>query len=179
MPPLRVEYAKSGRATCSLKECGKPIEKGCVRIGTGAMMPGVDDVRFKWRHLCCFTLRQLASVSSVDSIEGYEDLAPDDQHLVRRMVKKELIGDASTMKPSASAAMAPSASKKARAEVDDGDAPDVTAEAAAPAAAVAEPTLPVGRDGKRQCPHGTLCFRIDPMHFYECSHNTGPNAAAV
>eukprot|EP00672_Neobodo_designis_P013981 CAMPEP_0174861192 /NCGR_PEP_ID=MMETSP1114-20130205/51020_1 /TAXON_ID=312471 /ORGANISM="Neobodo designis, Strain CCAP 1951/1" /LENGTH=180 /DNA_ID=CAMNT_0016096195 /DNA_START=29 /DNA_END=567 /DNA_ORIENTATION=+ len=180
MPPLKVEYAKSSRAVCSLKECGKAIEKGSVRIGTGAMMPGVDELRFKWRHLCCFTARQLASVSSVDSIEGYEDLAPEDQALVRRMVKKELIGDASVMKPSASAAMAPSPSKKPRAEAAGApDAEPAVSGAAAAAAVATELTLPIGADGKRICPHGTLCFRIDPPHFAQCSHNTGPHAAVT
>ena len=186
MPPLKVEYAKSGRAVCSLKECGKTIEKGCVRIGTGAMMPGVDEVRFKWRHLCCFTTRQLASVSSVDSIEGYEDLAPEDQALIRRLVKKELVGVTSVMAPSAAAAMAPSPSKKTRAEAGaagaattGGGAAAVDTSASPVGAVTAEVALPIGADGRPMCPHGTWCFRTDPAHFAQCSHNTGPHAATA
>jgi hypothetical protein len=179
MPPLRVEYAKSARAVCSLKECGKNIEKGAVRIGTGAMMPGVDDIRFKWRHLCCFTKRQLASAQSVDSIAGYEDLAPEDQVLVQRMVKGQLIGDASVMKPSAAAGTSESPSKKKhRTETDDDNAGDQSRGAspspptagAGAGAVSSDSALPIGPDGRRICPYGELCFRIDPLHFKQCSH---------
>jgi hypothetical protein len=191
MPPLKVEYAKSGRSLCSLKECSKAIEKGAVRVGTGAMMPGADELRYKWRHLCCFTKRQLASVQSVDAIQGYEDLAASDQALVRRMVKGELIGNASVMGPSdaAPAAVASgSPKKKNRAEAgaspspavasgsdDDAENGGVTSVAAATAAAAAAP-LPIGPDGRRICPYGELCFRIDPAHFGQCSHALPPAA---
>lgn len=183
MPPLKVEYAKSGRSVCSLKECSKPIAKGCVRIGTGAMMPGVDELRYKFRHLCCFTKRQLASVSSVDNIEGYDTLAPADQELVRKMVAGKLIGDASVMIPSADAAAAggdvtpPAKAHKAEAGAGTAAAAPVDATARTVASSPNLATLPAAhaaaiRDGI--CPHGQLCFRLDARHFAEMKHPAAP-----
>ena len=178
MPPLKVEYAKSGRSVCSLKECSKAIDKGCVRIGTGAMMPGVDELRYKWRHLCCFTKRQLASVSSVDGISGFEDLTPDDQMLVRKMITGALIGDASAMSPSPTfVTTSPTSSPKKKARAEESGAPSVSEAFQPPAVATAETALPIGPDGRRMCPHGQLCFRLDAAHFAHCSHNTGIHAA--
>jgi hypothetical protein len=160
MPPLKVEYAKSGRSRCTLKECNKMIDKGQIRIGTGSMMPGADELSFKWRHVCCFTKRQLASVASVDSIDGYDDLAEGDQALLRRLVKGELIGKmefvASTAPP-LSASPAAASPKKKRARADAG-------ELAAPAVPVA-PAAPKG-----PCPYAATCFRTNAEHLAEYSH---------
>lgn len=92
MPPLKVEYAKSSRSRCVLKECNKFILKGELRIGTGVLMPGMEDPSFKWRHLCCFTDRQLKNVKSVDHIDGFDDLKEADQKHVLAMLRGELVG---------------------------------------------------------------------------------------
>ncbi len=182
MPPLKVEYAKSGRSVCSLKECSKAIDKGAVRIGTGNLMPGMEQLSYKWRHLCCFTKRQLASVPSVDSIEGYDDLVPPDQALVRRMVKGELVGNAAVMVASPHANVvtaAPSPKKAHRAEPDDDeDAAPPRAAGSAGAAPAAVPTTAiayeVGPSGKLICPFGDWCLKGDPKHFTDFLHRPGP-----
>lgn len=200
MAPLKVEYSKSSRARCSLKECGKLIEKGEVRIGTGSMMPGVDELSYKWRHLCCFTKRQLASVASVDNIEGYDDLADEDQVLIRRMIKGELVGDSKVLgrvAPSQAHLLAAAAGKttKKKKKV-------ATAVSGAPSAAPS--TGAVGGDEgdvsdatddfgdlvasataagpkRTKCEFGAKCFRKNPEHFKTHSHpgDTDYSAPAV
>ncbi|ORC92964.1 Poly polymerase and DNA-Ligase Zn-finger region family protein [Trypanosoma theileri] len=108
MPQLRVEYAKSGRARCSLPACGQPIARHEVRIGTAVVFParGQSDshpnsaeneegtISYKWRHLCCFTQRQLQNATAagdLDNIEGFDDLAPADKALVNSMKRGELV----------------------------------------------------------------------------------------
>ena len=93
MPDIRVEYAKSGRSRCVYKTCSTVIEKDEVRVGPAVLMPGADTPSYKWRHLCCFTARQIANVKSIDDIEGLDDLSKSDQALVKRMLAKELIDD--------------------------------------------------------------------------------------
>ena len=94
MPPLKVEYAKSGRSKCALKACQEVLEQGELRIGTGNMMPGAEDFSYKWRHLCCFTKRQLSAVSTVDQLEGFDDLDEGDQKLMLKLIKGQLIDKA-------------------------------------------------------------------------------------
>ncbi|KAH9581911.1 zinc finger protein [Trypanosoma melophagium] len=112
MPQLRVEYAKSGRARCSLPACGQPIARHEVRIGTAVVFPprsssdgniaGAHNsaeaeegtTSYKWRHLCCFTQRQLQNATAagdLDNLDGFDDLAPVDQALVNRMKRGELL----------------------------------------------------------------------------------------
>eukprot|EP01065_Artemidia_motanka_P049349 TRINITY_DN8157_c1_g1_i3.p1 TRINITY_DN8157_c1_g1~~TRINITY_DN8157_c1_g1_i3.p1 ORF type:complete len:322 (+),score=102.63 TRINITY_DN8157_c1_g1_i3:69-968(+) len=91
MPPLKVEYAKSGRGKCANNSCKGLIEKDELRIGTGGTLPGMDEISWKYRHLCCFTKRQLNSVTGVDVIDGYDDIDPKDQKWVDRMICGELI----------------------------------------------------------------------------------------
>eukprot|EP01064_Diplonema_japonicum_P028193 TRINITY_DN4267_c0_g1_i2.p1 TRINITY_DN4267_c0_g1~~TRINITY_DN4267_c0_g1_i2.p1 ORF type:complete len:369 (+),score=81.56 TRINITY_DN4267_c0_g1_i2:55-1161(+) len=91
MPPLKVEYAKSARSRCANKQCAEIIEKGELRIGTGNMMPGMDDYSYKWRHLCCFTKRQLTSLSTIDQLDGYDDVKDGEQQLLVKLVNGELI----------------------------------------------------------------------------------------
>ncbi|GET93200.1 hypothetical protein, conserved [Leishmania tarentolae] len=102
MPKLCVEYSKSGRAKCSNTSCGKKIEKHELRIGTEVIMPfseeGVES--WKWRHLCCFTERQLSNAKSsgdIDAIQGEDDLAPADKALVQKMREGKLVGDTSIL----------------------------------------------------------------------------------
>lgn len=175
MPPLRVEYAKSSRSTCALKECSKPIEKNALRIGTGAMMPGADEVRYKWRHVCCFTKRQLAGAGSVDNIEGYDLIAEADQAIIRDMVAGRLVGDARYMQASAAAtagtaAGSPAPAGRAAAPEAPSPAPVTTAVVAPATSTTTQAVERVG--GKPVCRFGTLCFRQDPRHFAEFHHRT-------
>ncbi|KAK7199840.1 Poly(ADP-ribose) polymerase-like protein [Novymonas esmeraldas] len=100
MPKLCVEYSKSGRAKCSNTSCGKKIEKHELRIGTEVIMPFSDDgvESWKWRHLCCFTERQLSNAKGtgdIDAIQGEEELAAADKALVQRMREGKLVGNTS------------------------------------------------------------------------------------
>lgn len=191
MPPLRVEYAKSGRSRCCLKECSKMIDKGEVRVGTGVMMPGMDEPSYKWRHICCFTARQAKNAGgSVDSVEGLEDLTESDRQLVVRMMKGELVGNHSLLGKTGSAgetAAASSPTKAAKPKVvgvkkrprggekvaDSGYASDATddydvEEAGTRVIAVAKPL----------CPYGAACFRKHPSHFAEYRHSDDGAAAS-
>lgn len=93
MPDLRVEYAKSGRSKCS--NCKTAVDAGELRIGTATMMPGAEEKSYKWRHIPCFTKRQLVSCKSVDNIEGFDDLEERHQEIVRRMIKGDFVGNKS------------------------------------------------------------------------------------
>nr|ACS87839.1 hypothetical protein CDFL6B12_12 [Angomonas deanei] len=100
MPKLCVEYSKSARAKCSLTSCGKKIEKNELRIGTEIILPYSDDgvESWKWRHLCCFTDRQLANArgsGDIDNIQGEDELAAADKVLVEKMREGKLVGDTS------------------------------------------------------------------------------------
>ncbi|KAG5465433.1 hypothetical protein CUR178_00136 [Leishmania enriettii] len=102
MPKLCVEYSKSGRAKCSNTSCGKKIEKHELRIGTEVIMPFSDEgiESWKWRHLCCFTERQLSNArgsGDIDAIQGENDLAPADKALVQKMREGLIVGDTSIL----------------------------------------------------------------------------------
>ena len=88
---MKVEYAKSGRSKCTWKKCSQFIDKGELRIGTGSQMPGVDEISYKWRHLCCFSNIQIKNLGSVDHIDGYDECLPEHQEALRRMMKGEYI----------------------------------------------------------------------------------------
>jgi hypothetical protein len=134
MPPLKVEYAKTARARCQLKECGDFLAKGELRIGTGNLMPGATELSYKFRHVPCFTKRQLANAPSVDHIEGYDDLMEEHQAVIRNMLKGAYAGDMSKRGVFVNPKMAEDASakkpKKAKAAArdvggDDDDEEDV------------------------------------------------------
>ncbi|EAN78069.1 hypothetical protein, conserved [Trypanosoma brucei brucei TREU927] len=100
MPQLRVEYAKSGRAKCSAASCNKPISKHEVRVGIAVMFQpvgstsGEPTLSYKWRHVCCFTERQIKNAEAeggLDAIEGLEELAEVDRDLIAQMMRGELI----------------------------------------------------------------------------------------
>ena len=91
MPPLKVEYAKSGRSKCSA--CKNFLLNGELRIGTGVMMPGMEEYTYKWRHICCFTTRQIKNAGSVDTVEGFDELLDEHQPVVSKMLKGEYAGN--------------------------------------------------------------------------------------
>ena len=132
MPPLKVELSKSARARCQLKQCGQFIAKGELRVGTGAMMPGMEDYTYKFRHVCCFTKRQLASVDGPSAFVGYDDLCEDDQKVMQRLCRGELVDkhefrgrvSPSHLEPVKPAKPAKKATKKGRDAADDVDGGD-------------------------------------------------------
>jgi hypothetical protein len=184
MPALRVENAKSSRSRCALKACAAFIQKGELRIGTGVLMPGMEELSFKWRHLCCFTARQIKNMGgSVDNVDGYDDLTPPEQELVRQMLSGKLVGDKSIVGRGATEAAS-----------------------AAPAAKVAAGRVNTERPSKRQrektlhvvedvsdateeydtevvlqdarpplCPYGAACFRKNPEHYKQYAHGDEPH----
>ncbi len=149
-------------------------------------MPGASELTYKWRHLCCFTKRQLASVSGVDQIQGYDDCGPEDQALLGRLVRGELVGDAKIIgrisgagADHAAATTSPGkktgGTRKRNREGDSGsddfggapadsDATETEDEDASPA----PPPL------KPMCPHGADCYRKNPEHFAEYRHPGDP-----
>uniref|UniRef100_A0A7S1I875 Poly [ADP-ribose] polymerase n=1 Tax=Eutreptiella gymnastica TaxID=73025 RepID=A0A7S1I875_9EUGL len=102
MPETKVEYAKSDRSRCTKPGCGETIEKDQLRIGTAVSYFGDSEKSYKWRHLCCFTARQIANIESIDTIDGIDDLAECDVALVKRLLNKELIDDVSLLKGNSS-----------------------------------------------------------------------------
>eukprot|EP01063_Lacrimia_lanifica_P006565 TRINITY_DN1404_c0_g1_i1.p1 TRINITY_DN1404_c0_g1~~TRINITY_DN1404_c0_g1_i1.p1 ORF type:complete len:264 (+),score=116.58 TRINITY_DN1404_c0_g1_i1:64-855(+) len=146
MPPYKLEYAKSGRAKCQGPQCKETIAKGELRVGTGMMLPGMEEYTFKWRHVCCFTKRQLKAATSTDQFEGYDELAEKDQQMIKDMLEGKYVDDRSiigkTGKASEEAPASPkkkAAAKKKRADDDagdgDGEKPAKKAKAAAKPAA--------------------------------------------
>lgn len=85
MPKLRVDYAKSGRAKCT--GCKKIILKNELRLGIEVQFPAGDEpkISWSWRHLCCFTERQLKNAQAagtLSEIEGYNELNESDKILM-------------------------------------------------------------------------------------------------
>ncbi|CCW67024.1 unnamed protein product [Phytomonas sp. Hart1] len=97
MPRLVVEYAKSGRSVCSASTCGLKIVKHEIRIGSVSDNPfeeGAGEI-VKWRHLCCFSDRQLKNAKdsgALEEIEGVTNLSSSDKELVLEFQKGELGG---------------------------------------------------------------------------------------
>ncbi|KAL0516309.1 LOW QUALITY PROTEIN: Poly(ADP-ribose) polymerase and DNA-Ligase Zn-finger region [Leishmania naiffi] len=55
---------------------------------------------WKWRHLCCFTERQLSNAKEtgdINAIQGEDDLAPADKALLQEMREGRLVGDTSIL----------------------------------------------------------------------------------
>ncbi|KAL4448474.1 hypothetical protein ABPG75_005693 [Micractinium tetrahymenae] len=86
--PYKVEYAKSGRATCN-GPCKRLIAKGELRLGS-PMVFG-EGVSYKWRHWGCITdlvlnnMRGKIERHGIDSaLAGLEALRPEDRQRVQR-----------------------------------------------------------------------------------------------
>ncbi|CCW60003.1 unnamed protein product [Phytomonas sp. EM1] len=97
MPRLVVEYAKSGRSTCSASGCGLKIAKHEIRIGSVSNNPFDENAGeiIKWRHLCCFSDVQLKNAEqsgAIEQIEGFESLSSADKDLIVKFQKGELKG---------------------------------------------------------------------------------------
>lgn len=86
--PYKVEYAKSGRATCT-GPCKRLISKGDLRLGS-PMMFG-EGLSYKWRHWGCITNQVLRNMRGkferhgIDAaLAGREALRPEDSERVQR-----------------------------------------------------------------------------------------------
>ncbi|KAL2944552.1 Polynucleotide 3'-phosphatase ZDP [Bienertia sinuspersici] len=79
------EYAKSNRSTC--KTCSDSIAANTLRFGvvTRDKRKGIDMT--KWHHFKCFSF-DTHSLSSVDSIRGFDSLKSDDQEVVKKLVEE-------------------------------------------------------------------------------------------
>eukprot|EP00759_Apiculatamorpha_spiralis_P017623 PhF_6_TR23781/c0_g1_i2/m.33270 len=152
MVQLRVEYAKSARSKCSFKQCSSPIDKGQVRIGTAKMMPGADTPSYSWRHIGCFTSRQLKNTPSVDSIEGFDDLKPEDQAIVLKMVKGEFVGKGKDALGVSAPPPPPPAKKKGKKE------PEKRERSPTPSDSDSDGT--VDYDPRPPCKYWEQCFRL-------------------
>ena len=173
MPTLKVEYAKSSRSRCVNKDCSQFIQKGELRVGTGSTMPGASEMSFKWRHVCCFTKRQLASVGTVDELGGYDEMLPADQLKLQKMVRGELVGKTELRgkisiesdSPKKVAKKGGAGKKRPRSDDDDGgDTSDAGGDSDATDGGYSAPKE------RPMCPYGATCFRKNPDHFKEFRH---------
>ena len=156
--------------------------KGEMRIGTGVLMPGMEELSYKWRHLCCFTARQIKNIGgSLDSIEGFEDLKDEDQQVLKKMLRGELVGDATIIGRGAEATgaspAAPTKKKgvaspppvetrkrpRAAAVLKDDDVSDATDDY--------ETQIVIQDEKPPLCPYGASCFRKNPEHFKAYRHS--------
>uniref|UniRef100_A0A3Q4HYH4 Poly [ADP-ribose] polymerase n=1 Tax=Neolamprologus brichardi TaxID=32507 RepID=A0A3Q4HYH4_NEOBR len=79
----RVEYAKSGRASC--KKCKENIAKDSLRMAIMVQSPMFDGKVPHWHHFSCFWQR--ASAQSTADITGFSDLRWDDQQKVKKAIE--------------------------------------------------------------------------------------------
>lgn len=103
----RVEYAQrggGGRAMCRDLDClerheqsgVRSIEKGALRIGRRVLMEqgGESQVSTMWYHARCmfntFTRSRKTTrvIESPEDLEGFDDLKPEDQELIRRIIAR-------------------------------------------------------------------------------------------
>ncbi|EPY37512.1 hypothetical protein AGDE_04967 [Angomonas deanei] len=156
----------------------------------------IGDVEsYKWRHLCCFTDRQLTNAKQtgdIDNINGYDGLAPKDKELVEELKKGALVGkmdikgrvgdimnssEAESLKANPPAKRgragdkeegAKAAPRRGRAKkaVPEPEDDGVQSDATEDYEVVVEAC-----DAKIPCPYGESCFRTDPTHFAQYSHS--------
>jgi len=81
--PYKVEYAKSGRASC--KKCKENIAKDSLRLAIMVRAWAFDGFQPHWYHFACFFLK--AQPSSLDQIDGVYSLRPDDQSKLKKKLR--------------------------------------------------------------------------------------------
>lgn len=182
MPKLCVEYAKSGRAKCS--GCKQTILKNELRIGIEVQFPGGDEpiLSWQWRHLCCFTDRQIINAEkagTLTEIEGYEALEAADKALVDELKKgklldrKDLIGKVSVTKK-----VVPAAKKKPRAHNESTPKDKKRKKENTPVIDLPNDTtedfeVDIATSDAPLCPYGEKCNEPGSMHFQQYSHGPG------
>jgi len=78
IPSYVVEISKSGRAEC--RKCDEKITNKVLRVGV--MLEGDWGLFTRWQHLHCTTFH--SSLESVDRIDGYNGLSPENKDLVEK-----------------------------------------------------------------------------------------------
>jgi len=94
-PGYRLEYAKSGRATCST--CGRLIEQDSLRVGVESPSSFHDGFDVNWNHFDCISYMVYSKAQGVEFLR-WEDQAqvralcgePFPSHLDKAKVKKDL-----------------------------------------------------------------------------------------
>ncbi|KAF5305635.1 hypothetical protein FQR65_LT07716 [Abscondita terminalis] len=80
--PYKVEYAKSGRASC--RGCKNTIEKDVLRLAVMVQSPMFDGKVPNWYHSSCFFRKQRPK--TVDDIEHFESLRWEDQESLKSKI---------------------------------------------------------------------------------------------
>lgn len=196
MPNLCVEYAKSARAKCT--KCKIAIQKHEIRIGTEVQLAlGSDDpvVSWQWRHLCCFTDRQIKNAEAsgaFGNINGYDELASDDKALVDDLKMGKLVDKTELIGRIGNAESASASSKKEKTTTDrtkETNSADirtrkrVKTEKNIPGRKSS--TTPLDDEDTEEfevdvvvsdaplCPYGEICFQTQPLHHLQFRHGDG------
>ncbi|XP_034943487.1 poly [ADP-ribose] polymerase [Chelonus insularis] len=83
--PFRVEYAKSGRASC--KACKVTIAKDELRLAKLVQSPFHDGMMATWFHPHCFFTK--AKPKSITEIANFDNVKWDDQEFIRKKIEEE------------------------------------------------------------------------------------------
>ncbi|KAM9676510.1 LOW QUALITY PROTEIN: poly [ADP-ribose] polymerase 1-like [Dama dama] len=81
----RVEYAKSGRASC--KKCKESIPKDSIRMAFMARSPMFDGKIPQWHHLSCFWKAGHSIWHPDVEVDGFSALRWDDQQKIKKMAE--------------------------------------------------------------------------------------------
>uniref|UniRef100_A0A452F3P4 Poly [ADP-ribose] polymerase n=1 Tax=Capra hircus TaxID=9925 RepID=A0A452F3P4_CAPHI len=81
----RVEYAKSGRASC--KKCKESIPKDSIRMAFMVQSPMFDGKIPHWHHLSCFWKVGHSIWHPDVEVEGFSELRWDDQQKIKKMAE--------------------------------------------------------------------------------------------
>ena len=111
MTSYLVEYSPSGRAKC--KGCKEAIAKDDLRfasVSSSSAAAGGHEQKF-FKHWHCVTAAQLGSVGSTESLDGYEELLPEDQEVVKLALETNSPSPRLAQAPAAAAAAATAASE--------------------------------------------------------------------
>ncbi|KAB0344398.1 hypothetical protein FD754_021324 [Muntiacus muntjak] len=81
----RVEYAKSGRASC--KKCKESIPKDSIRMAFMVQSPMFDGKIPHWHHLSCFWKVGHSIWHPDVEVDGFSELRWDDQQKIKKMAE--------------------------------------------------------------------------------------------
>lgn len=185
MPNLCVEYAKSGRAKCT--GCKTVIQKDELRIGIEVIIPLGDKEpvsNWQWRHVCCFTERQIKNAEkagTLETISGIENLDDKDKNIVEDMKKGNLAGKIN-MIGVVKRNPVPSNSRKTKRETpvssqkqgkkEETDAPHLS-HSSIPNDDTEEFEVDFVSPNAPACPAGEACRLTEPFHYKQFSHGKG------
>ncbi|KAL9243016.1 hypothetical protein vseg_016958 [Gypsophila vaccaria] len=84
--PWRVEYAKSGRASC--RTCKNNIGKEVLRLGKMVQSQQFDGFMPMWHHATC-VMKKAKQIKLADDVEGIESLRWEDQQKLRKYIEEK------------------------------------------------------------------------------------------